>query len=168
MSNEGESHALSKRGARILGLFAGGTGLLIVLVAAGVIPADERSFGAPRWVVGAAGMAFVLAGLAIVTMPIGRPGAPADQATPWSLLLGGSIVGLLALIFNWIAFGPGERRFSGGVALPFFWVSSSRIGEWTGRLVFGGGAVVIDLFFVWAMVRGVRQLLRARREREGS
>jgi len=134
MSNEGEPQAISKRGAWIFGLFASGTGLLIVLVAAGVIPADERSFGAPRWVVGAAGVAF----------------------------------GLLALPFNWIAFGPGERRFSGGMALPFFWVSSSRIGEWTGRLLFGGGAILIDLFFVWVMVRGVRQLLRSRRERAGS
>jgi hypothetical protein len=60
------------------------------------------------------------------------------MTTHWSFLLGGSIVGLVALIFNWIAFGPGERRVSGGMALPFFWVSSSRIGEWTGRLVFGG------------------------------
>ena len=141
MSNEREPQAISKRGAWIFGLFACGTGLLIVLVAAGVIPADERSFGAPRWVVGAAGVA---------------------------LLLGGSIVGLVALIFNWIAFGPGERRFSGGMALPFFWVSSSRIGEWTGRLVFGGGAILVDLFFVWVMVRGVRQLLRSRRERAGN
>ena len=168
MSNEGEPQAISKRGPWIFGLFASGTGLLIVLVAAGVIPADERSFGAPRWVVGGAGVAFVLAGLAIVTMPIGPPGAPVDRATPWSLLLGGSIVGLLALIFNWIAFGPGERRFSGGMALPFFLVSSSRIGEWTGRLVFGGGAILIDLFFVWVLVRGVRQLLRSRRERAGN
>jgi hypothetical protein len=75
---------------------------------------------------------------------------------------------LLAVIFNWIAFGPGERRFSGGVALPLFRVSSSRIGEWTGRLVFGAGAILIDLFFVWAVVRGIRQLLRVRRERAGS
>src|SRR5438046_3727523 len=98
MSNEGEPQAISKCGPWIFG---------IVLVAAGVIPADERSFGAPRWVVGGAGVPFVLAGLAIVTMLIGPPGAPVDRAIPWSLLLGGSIVGLLALIFNWIAFGPG-------------------------------------------------------------
>ena len=54
------------------------------------------------------------------------------------------------------------------MALPLFWVSSSRIGEWTGRLVFGGGAILVDLFFVWVMVRGVRQLLRSRRERAGN
>jgi hypothetical protein len=168
MSDAGVGHPISKRGAWILCLFVSGTGLLIVLVAAGIIPADERSFEAPRWVVGALGVTFVLTGLAMVTMPIGRPPAPADQASPWSLLLGCAMVGLLALIFNWIAFGPGERRFSGGVALPPFWVSSSRIGEWTGRLVFGAGAILIDLFFVWAVVRGIRQLLRVRRERAGS
>src|SRR5947207_2566754 len=103
MSNEGEPQAISKRGAWIFGLFAGGTGLLIVLVAAGVIrPASTRSGRPAGWWVQRAWSSFSPA----------SPGAPVDQATPWSVLLGGSIVGLPALIFNWIAFGPGERRFS--------------------------------------------------------
>jgi hypothetical protein len=85
MSHAGDGHPISKRGAWILCLFVSGTGLLIVLVAAGVIPADERSFEAPRWVVGALGVTFALTGLAMVTMPIGRPSAPAEQASPWSL-----------------------------------------------------------------------------------
>lgn len=62
------SHArLPRRGATLLGLLVGGTGLTIVLLAADVIPADPRAFHAPRWVVAAAGLVSGLGGLALRT-----------------------------------------------------------------------------------------------------
>jgi hypothetical protein len=166
MADPGRPPAISRRAALLLCLFTSGMGLFIVLVAAGLIPAEESSFHAPRWVVGAAGLAFVLAGLAILTIPRGGSYEPAGRTPVTSSLLGGSIVGLLALITNWIAFGPGERRFSGGLALPFFSVSAPA-DEWSGRAAFGVGAVIMDLMAVWLAVRGARLLVRRWRERAG-
>src|SRR5260370_887902 len=44
-------------------------GLVILFVALGIIPTDESKFHAPHWVVGAAGLMFFLAGIAILTGP---------------------------------------------------------------------------------------------------
>jgi hypothetical protein len=149
----------AKRRATIaLGTACVGLGLFIVLLAARVIPSEEKNFHAPHWVVGAAGLAFVLMGVALATAP--APGTPegAGRTTWRSFVLGGAIVGLMAAIVNWIAFGPGERQFGGTIALPFIAVSG-RESEWTGRIAFGIGAVALDVFFVWMAARGLRDLL---------
>jgi len=153
---------LSPRAATAFGALCVGIGLLIVLLAADVIPSDERRFKAPRWVVSAAGLVFVLAGVTLATTS--TPGAPEGTVrTTWrSFLLGGAIVGLMAAILNWIAFGPGERRFGGGVALPVAAVSGPA-SEWTGRVAFGIGAVIVDVVFVLMIARGLRELLGRRR-----
>ena len=66
-----------------------------------------------------------------------------------------------AAVANWVAFGPGPRKFQGGIAIPFVAVSGPT-GEWTGRAVFGIGAVLTDLFLLWIVARGLRDL-RGRR-----
>ena len=132
-------------------------GLAILLVALRIIPIDEAKFHAPHWVVGAAGLAFFLAGLAILTGP--PPGAPEAARTTWrTFLLGLGIVGALAAVFNWVAFGPGPRSFSGGISIPFVSVSGPS-SEWSGRVAFGAAAVLIDAFALWVIVRGLRDLL---------
>ena len=73
MSDRTGSRRLSPRAATAVGAMFGrrdyrpffGVGLLIVLVAAGVIPAEEKSFHAPRWVVSACGLFFMVAGVAL-------------------------------------------------------------------------------------------------------
>lgn len=162
MPGEPERTRLSPRAATALGAICVGLGLLVVLLAAGVIPSDERRFHAPRWVVSAGGLVFVLVGVALATTS--APGAPerAGRTTWRSFLLGGAIVGLMGAILNWIAFGPGERRFGGGFALPFVSVSGPA-SEWSGRVAFGIGAVLVDVFFVWMTARGLRDLLGRRR-----
>jgi hypothetical protein len=153
--------SLSPRAAVVLGAICVAAGLLIVLVAADVIPTDPARFRAPRWVVSAAGLMFVVAGVTLAAFS--APGAPegAGETTWRSMLLGGTIVGLMAAILNWIAFGPGERRFGGTVAVPFVAVSGPAP-EWSGRAVFGIGAVLVDLFLVWMIARGLRALLGRR------
>jgi len=162
MPGEPDRTRLSPRATTALGAICVGLGLLIVLLAAGVIPSDESRFHAPRWVVSAAGLVFVLAGVAFATAS--APGAPeAAGRTTWrSFLLGGAIVGLMAVILNWIAFGPGQRGFSGGLALPFGSVSGPA-SEWTGRVAFGIGAVLVDVVLVWMTARGLRDLIGRRR-----
>jgi len=68
----------------------------------------------------------------------------------------------MAVILNWIAFGPGQRGFSGGLALPFVSVSGPA-SEWTGRVAFAIGAVLVDVFLVWMTARGLRDLVGRRR-----
>ena len=162
MPGDTDPRRLSPGGAIAVGACIMVVGLLIVLMSADVIPTDERKFHAPRWVVSACGLMFVLAGVALAAFS--APGAPEGAGRPtWrSFLLGGSIVGLLAAVFNWVAFGPGERRFGGAISVPFAAVSGPA-SEWSGRVAFGIGATLIDLFLVWMVARGLRDLRGRRR-----
>jgi len=162
MPGEPDSKPLSPRAATAFGALCVVFGLLVVLMAADVVPTDEQRFRAPRWVVSAAGLVFMVVGVALATTA--RPGAPeAAGRTTWrSFLLGGTIVGLMAAILNWIAFAPGERRFGGSVGLPFGAVSGPT-SEWTGRVAFGIGAVIVDVVLVLMTARGLRELLGRRR-----
>lgn len=148
---------LSPRATAWVGTLCALMGLVILFVALGIIPTDESNFHAPHWVVGAAGLAFFLAGLAILIGP--PPGAPEPSRTTWpSFLLGLGVVGALAAVFNWVAFGPGPRSFGGGISIPFVSVSGPQ-SEWSGRVAFGAAAVLIDAFAGWVIVRGLRDLL---------
>ena len=71
-------------------------------------------------------------------------------------LLGLAVVGALATVGTWVAFGPGERAFA--VSLPF--LGSGPASPWIGRAVFGVGAVLTWLFFVVAAVAWWRKLVR--------
>ena len=135
-------------------------GVGMILVAADLIPTDPRKFEAPRWVVGAAGLVFAMAGIAMATA---RPehSAPGARATLRTFLPVLGIVGGMAAIANWVAFGPGERHFSGGISIPF--VSFAfRSSEWTGRAAFGIGAVMLDCIVVILLYTSVRDLFRGR------
>ena len=144
---------------RRIGLGTMALGLFIVLVSANVIPVADSTFSAPRWLAGAAGLSFLLAGAAVA---LARPGAAPGTvaANPY---LGGAAALVLVLILNWIAFGAGPRHFSGGIAIPFVsWSGASS--EWTGRAAFGIGALLADVIVAWVLVRGV---LNASRRRDG-
>jgi len=59
----------------------------------------------------------------------------------------------------WVSFGSGERHFSSSLSLPGLSVSSQS-SERSGRIVFGIAAVIIGLFFVFAVVSGAKRLWR--------
>ena len=83
------------------------------------------------------------------------PGTPrAVRLTQY--LLGLGIIGCLATIFTWIAFGPGPRAFT--VTLPF--VGRGPGSESVGRAVFGIGAVLIWVFFAVFVVVSAQRLRR--------
>jgi hypothetical protein len=62
----------------------------------------------------------------------------------------------LALIFNWIAFEGGPRDFARSVTIAGTIVQQGTASESVGRLVFGTGAVMLDLL---ALVIAVRWIL---------
>ncbi|WP_428528995.1 hypothetical protein [Pseudorhodoplanes sp.] len=149
----------------VIGLLVAAIGFPFVLMASGLLPA--KGANAPLWVLGAAGMAFVLAGASVTLSALAgstaRDGTLPDRA-PFALhvlqlALGLGIVAMLALAGTWVALGAGGGFRSamsiGGASL------SGPANETMARFVFGFGALVTWAIFVAFAVRGWRKL-RAR------
>jgi len=140
-------------------------GVLIMLLAAGMIPGGDASLEAPRWVVACAGAMFVLAGAAMIVgyAVAGGTGPDGDlpAGTPrWvrvtQYLLGLGIISALGAVATWIAFGPGPRAFT--VTLPV--VGRGPGDETVGRPVFGIGAVLIWIFLAVFVVVSIQRIRR--------
>jgi hypothetical protein len=156
------------------GLFAAAMGAFIVAGASGLFGLDlHPTDGTPQWVGICAGAIFLAGGLAVVlqSLPAAKPmpdGSLSPDAPRWvqgaSLALALFIVGSFAAIFLWIAFGPGERHFSGGASFGGVHVTETLSGghanEMFGRVAFGFGAVLACVMFLAFLVGGARQLMR--------
>jgi hypothetical protein len=81
-----------------------------------------------------AAMMFVLGG-ALLALPPGRAGL--------QRLIGTLLVTTFALTLDWVAFGPGTRQFSGGIS--YIVGIGFPLSEFSGRVVFGIGAVCLDI-----------------------
>jgi hypothetical protein len=146
-----------------IGMVAAAAGLYFMLVGAGVlpIPGGPGNLHGPLWILLCAGLAFFLAGSAVVLHGIGRANDqgefPAD-APSWlrvvQYLIGVAVFACFGAIGSWIAFGPGERAFSG--SLPFF---SGEVNAAIGRTAFGIGAVIVWLCTLAFAVSGARRFL---------
>ena len=139
---------LSPRARLVMGLVFVLAGLPIMAVATGLITPKPGSMHAPPWVVFLAGSSFSLAGIMIL-MP--------DTMSKLRGFVGVVFMTAFASIFVWIAFGPGERRFSGGFSIgPLF--TSSPSGEMEGRIAFGIAAVLLSAFALWGTYAWLRSL----------
>jgi hypothetical protein len=116
-------------------------GVLPVLAALD-FPGFNEGKNAPDWVVGLAGVLFMLGGMAVWAH-----GTSAERMV--SNIAGGVILIGLAAIGNWIAFGAGERACSGGFSA---WIFSGErdAGEWECRAAFGIGAAMLDAIILLA------------------
>ena len=124
------------------------TGGLVLAVALGLIEIDPAGLHAPLWIVGAIGLAFAAMGLVLLA-----DGVQALRRAQG--LLGFVCLVSFAAVFNWIAFGPGERHFSTrtGVGTGAFGVTTAAEGgEFGGRFVFGVVAVLLDLLIVSPLI----------------
>lgn len=130
----------------VFGLITAAIGGYFALVGGGLlpIPGGPANLHAPLWVLFCVGLAFLLAGIALLVQRFGRADArgelPAD-APPLlrviQYLTGVAIFVSFALIGSWVAFGPGERAFSGTLMFP-----DARTNEILGRALFGVGAII--------------------------
>lgn len=150
------------------------SGLAIVFVGLGWVQVDPATIHAPGWVLGVCGGIFGLLGAgilyyAVVNASGGGDAGAAERAeeefsvVPW--LLGLVVVGGMTAVASWIAFGPGERSFSGSVGIGGVSVGGSGGSETVGRWVFGVGAVLAGLFTLWGLVYGLRRLAARFRSR---
>lgn len=161
------ANQLSPRGAIIVGIFCMVCGAYPVLAGLGVVHGRPAP-GVQPWVAVAAGTMFILAGLAVINGYAVAGGAQANgdlsASAPFiarvtQYVLGIAIIGLMFAVFAWVSFGSGERHFSSSLSLPGLSVSSQS-SERSGRIAFGIAAVIIGLFFVFAVVSGAKRLWR--------
>jgi len=133
--------------ATVLTVLAG----FVLATGLGKIPLPPEKLHAPLWIVAACGVSFGALGLTVAL-----EGAERFRRVRSAL----GLVYLLsfATVFNWIAFGPGERHFSrhttfgiGGDAMTM----STGKSELTGRVVFGIIAVAINLMIAVPLVRTI-------------
>lgn len=151
----------SSRTTLLCGLLAVAVGLFLLLVGLGVVPVNPRSVHGPLWIVAAAGISFMLAGIAVAVGAIYGVSETGElpKDTGWWMrlffyLIGVIIAGALASVGTWIAFGPGARAFSG----TGMFLLSREAGELVGRVVFGFGAVLAWLCTIAIAVSGARKL----------
>ncbi len=114
----------------------------------GLVAPRPGSLHAPLWVAALAGGCFVLVG-ALLLLP--------QQDARLRGLVGGVLVTAMALIFDWVAFGPGERHFSGGFSFGGL-AARSGSDEASGRIAFGVAAVLMDALALWGWLRWLRSL----------
>ncbi|MBT3338978.1 MAG: hypothetical protein HN855_03995 [Anaerolineae bacterium] len=126
-------------------------GGFIVLVSADIIHADPSSFNAPRWVVGAAGGTFMLAGMMVAMQGAFGPGGQETLLYLWlQFFFGLALMILFSSVFLWVGFGPGEREFTTSTTIGPVTTSGAG-GDTTGRWIFGGSGVFMALItFVMA------------------
>ena len=91
-----------------------------------------------------ASLMFVFAGILLAL--------PAEHVR-WRSFLATLVITCFALTFDWVAFGPGERKFTGNIG-GFGYVSGERMG----RIMFGFFAVILD---VCAIAMWIDQFRRA-------
>lgn len=143
-----------------IGVLTVGVGLYFSLVGLGLlpVPGGPRNLHAPLWIVLCCGLVFLLGGCAILLQRAAKADPVTGEFPPdaprWvryaQYLMGAAIFASFALVGSWIAFGPGERAFSG--TLP--------IGPSIGRIAFGIGAIICWLATIGFAVSGARKLKR--------
>jgi hypothetical protein len=143
--------------AAFMGLVFMGVGGLIMFAAADWIYIDPKSLHAPRWVLGAVGFMFFLAGLMVIAQGIAGPGAEQVPLFQWlQFILVFGMMAAFAVVFTWVGLGPGEREFQGSTSIgPISIIGNTN--QFIGRCMFGGFGVLTGIgTLVYAFNRVVR------------
>lgn len=151
---------LSVRGAVLFGLLSIACSLIPILGGLGLLTAKPAA-GTPGWVVVVSGLAFLFAGLILLSDAAAGGLGPDEQmlgpiptwVKPFQAVMGLAVAVAIASAASWVAFGSGERHFQTSISLPFISTRSSG-GDTMGRWAFGIGAVIM-----WCVIGGV--LVRA-------
>jgi len=139
------------KGRIAMGLLFVAAGVMPLLAVLGVLPvAQEGGDPTPSWIIWVAGLIFLGAGLYIIQTAFTGDNPSGDTAAGrfalgFREILVFFILAGFASTFSWIAFGPGQRHFSGGLDLGGVILPVS--GSSMGRAAFGLGALI-----AWAML----------------
>lgn len=139
-------------GGRIaLGVISAAIGFVVIGTAVNAAIHAADAFTTERIVAVPGGLIFVLGG-ALLALPPG--------SWRWQSVLSALLITCFAVTFDWVAFGPGERRFGGGVSLGAHVGAGFPVGEFFGRAAFGVAAIVLDIFAIIVWISHCRRLLR--------
>jgi hypothetical protein len=134
----------SRRGQITVGLMVIAIGLGIGAIAASHLGQPAGKFDPVVGLI--AGLAFAFAG-AILVVPERRVRIRAS--------FGALMITSIALLFDWVAFGPGERRFTSGISGGNSGVRT-HLWQMPGQILFVSGAVLFNLMAMWAWLRARR------------
>jgi hypothetical protein len=149
-----------------MGILSLAAGVVIILIALDWIHVPPSSIHAPRWVLAICGGVFAVPGVAMLYYGIvngfGGEARPPGAMSQDGFTVVGWLVGLVVMcgvttVASWIAFGPGERTFTGGIGVGGVGVGGRSSGT-GGRVVFGIGAVLTGVLTIWGFIYGVRRL----------
>lgn len=155
-----------QRSSLIIALLTIALGVVIVLASVGIFPVEEEGFSAPRWIVGLAGAAFLIAGVLLLLTLQKRAESGLTSAEPRAkIFMRGSFTVLLLAIFavlsHWVAFGSGGEVFEAENRMPLLAFSSGANGVF-GRLGFMAGALLIDGLLVVGVLDLIQRVLHWR------
>ena len=132
-------------------------GALGLAVAFGLIRLEPSRTHAPLWIVGAIGVSFAAMGLVLLLDGI----EAFKRIRGWLAFV---FLVSFAAVFNWVAFGPGERHFttrtsvgSGAIGVT----SVAEGGELGGRIAFGVFAVLLDLLIASPLILWLWRRMRS-------
>jgi hypothetical protein len=157
-----DQHFESKSSNAGFGGAMAAAGGYFILVSFGILPPPgEENPHDPMWIAFCAGLAFFLAGIAVITRAFAGNISPDGQIPPtaprwvdftqYGVAL--AVLACLAAVGTWIALAGDPRKFSVGGPFP----DGSHIGEAIARAVFGIGAIVIWLCLLALARDGVRK-----------
>lgn len=151
-----EQTSLTPRAAWFWGFVCLIAGLIPILQIAGYVPIPPN---APFGIFIAVGLVFLGGGVAVIL----QYGLPAT-GTSWlaqtvQYVLSLVVTGAMTAIAAWIAFAPGERRFT--FNLPFV---PPQVGAILGRLLFGVGTVLMVGVFLLFAIAGARRIRTGKSE----
>ena len=137
-------------GAVLIALAFIGAGGVIVALSLNYIPIDPAKLHAPRRLLTIFGLMFIAGGFV--------PLSTAFNFRAWV----GQLIGLVAAsgltsIINWVAFGSGERHFTGSTSLLGVRFGSVSGGDISGRILFGIFALLLD----WMLLAWLYQFIRS-------
>jgi hypothetical protein len=111
----------------------------------------------PRWVMACFGGLFASGGLLMASLR-----NPSSLQSLHVKLLAAILFSMFAAFFGWIGFGPGLRPFSTTVAI-LNGATFGRTSETTGRILFGGFAVLVAvpaILIWWSFAKALMRALR--------
>ncbi len=140
-------------------------GLIPMLLGAVVIwqavYAPLEDLNTPRWIPFIFGLMFFNAGIVVSALDSGFNAWREQVWFAYIMTLALLSIPLFFLIlFNWVAFGPGEREFSISVSIPFVSADFERGNEILGRLFFGIPTFLVDLVVVYVVFGSIFEVIK--------